>query len=193
MADLGLTPRMLIQITGRSKATVYRWLNGKNTPKYVDIELLSEKFKISPSFFLGENKSLKNESGIKCPKLNPDLKNLSFGDLQAYFQENVSSHIEEYLLNTGLKQLDLAQAIGVPENNITYWKRKGGSLPETPKMYKLAEVIGCSIDQLLGGTPINPINMTPPWLLPLLPGLRKLSKKDKTLATDFLKRLIKDK
>ena len=47
----------------------------------------------------------------------------------------------------GLTQVELAEAIGVSQVTVSDWERRG-IMPKADKLPKIAEVLGCSIDEL---------------------------------------------
>ncbi len=55
--------------------------------------------------------------------------------------------IKELRVNKKLTQEELAEAIGVTQACVAMWET-GKALPNSDKLPKLAEVLGCSIDDL---------------------------------------------
>lgn len=55
--------------------------------------------------------------------------------------------IKELRRKAGLCQSDLASAMGVARNGVSQWETEV-SLPRTRQLPQLAEVLGCTIDEL---------------------------------------------
>lgn len=52
----------------------------------------------------------------------------------------------------GVTQADLAHKLGVTQSLVAQWER-GAAMPSAAKLPLLAEVLGCSIDELFGRAP----------------------------------------
>ena len=57
--------------------------------------------------------------------------------------------IKELREQAGITQTALSEAIGITQACVAGWE-SGTSVPRTEKLPKLAEVLGCSIDELFG-------------------------------------------
>lgn len=60
--------------------------------------------------------------------------------------------IKEYREAAGLSQSDLSKIMGVDTAAVNRWD-SNKSLPRTDKLPKLADLFGCSIDELFGRNP----------------------------------------
>lgn len=49
----------------------------------------------------------------------------------------------------GLSQIQLALRMGVSQGTIARWER-GGRTPQAANLIKLAQILGCGVDELLG-------------------------------------------
>lgn len=56
--------------------------------------------------------------------------------------------IKECRLAAGLSQEEAAAALGVKQPNISAWE-SGRWLPKTPRLIKVAQLYGCTVDELL--------------------------------------------
>ena len=57
------------------------------------------------------------------------------------------SKIKELRKAAGLTQVRFAEAMGVTQSTVSQWE-SGRALPDTAKLPKLAEVLGCSVADL---------------------------------------------
>lgn len=53
--------------------------------------------------------------------------------------------------NAGLSQADVAEALGVSAAAVCQWET-GKTVPDSRKLPRIAEVFGCTIDELLSDT-----------------------------------------
>ena len=61
----------------------------------------------------------------------------------------IGKSIKEKRLELGFSQQKLAQLIGVTHTAISYWEN-GVNVPNVPDVWKLADVMNISIDELIG-------------------------------------------
>jgi len=52
----------------------------------------------------------------------------------------------------GMSQMVIAQLLGVTQGCVSQWE-KGTSMPRADKLMKLAGLLGCTVDELLGNDP----------------------------------------
>lgn len=57
--------------------------------------------------------------------------------------------LKEFRLSKGITQEELAEKLNVGQNTISQWET-GERIPRVPTVLKLAEVLGCSVGELLG-------------------------------------------
>ena len=57
--------------------------------------------------------------------------------------------IKAYRKQYGMSQAELAKRVGVERSAVAKWE-SGKSLPQAAHLVKLAEIFGCSVDELLG-------------------------------------------
>ena len=69
------------------------------------------------------------------------------GDVPASIRENFRRNLARILAAKGIKQKDLARAMGVDPAVITFWK-KGHRYPETPQLDRLIEVLNLRPEDL---------------------------------------------
>ncbi len=81
---------------------------------------------------------------------------------------NLGERIAERRKKTGISQEKLAELIGVSRQAVTKWE-SGNANPDTENLIRLAEVFGCSIDELCGNSGEKPkkINYAPGHILAL--------------------------
>ncbi len=59
--------------------------------------------------------------------------------------------IREFRLKAGLLQADVASAMGVTQSTVSQWE-SGQTFPASSKLTKLAELLKCSVSDLLDNT-----------------------------------------
>ena len=57
--------------------------------------------------------------------------------------------IKEYRKKCGMSQAELANRVGVERSAVAKWE-SGKSRPQAARLVKLAEIFGCSVDEILG-------------------------------------------
>lgn len=57
------------------------------------------------------------------------------------------SKIKEFRIRAGLTQVRFADAMGVTQSTVSQWE-SGRVLPDTAKLPRMAEVLGCSVADL---------------------------------------------
>ena len=57
--------------------------------------------------------------------------------------------IKAYRKQCGMSQAELANRVGVERSAVAKWE-SGKSLPQAAHLVKLAEIFGCSVDEILG-------------------------------------------
>ena len=57
--------------------------------------------------------------------------------------------IKAYRKECGMSQAELAKRVGVERSAVAKWE-SGKSLPQAAHLVKLAEIFGCSVDEILG-------------------------------------------
>ena len=60
------------------------------------------------------------------------------------------SKIKTLREKAGLKQADLARKLNVGQSAVSMWET-GLAMPRTDKLPELAEILGCTVDELLKG------------------------------------------
>ena len=58
-------------------------------------------------------------------------------------------NIKELRIAAGLRQVDLAEKMGVTQSTVCSWET-GAAMPQASLRPKLADVLGCTIDALFG-------------------------------------------
>ncbi len=67
----------------------------------------------------------------------------------------IEERICKYRERSGLSQLDLAEKLDVSRQAISKWET-GASIPELPKLIKMSEIFGVSLDELIIGNESEP-------------------------------------
>ena len=70
-------------------------------------------------------------------------------------QPEMGAHLAQLREAAGLTQKQLAEKLGVPLSNITFWERSEKP-PRAEMLPKMAEALGVSVDALLKVSPIKP-------------------------------------
>lgn len=61
-------------------------------------------------------------------------------------------HVKELRKSKGLSQRELANKLGVSRTTVTMWE-SGGQYPRLETAVRVANVLGCTIDDLFGRSP----------------------------------------
>jgi transcriptional regulator with XRE-family HTH domain len=72
-------------------------------------------------------------------------------------QPEMGAHLAQLRETAGFTQRQLAEKLGVPLSNITFWERSEKP-PRTEILPKMAEALGVSVDALLRVGPVKPKN-----------------------------------
>ena len=64
-------------------------------------------------------------------------------------ENTIGKSIKEKRIEQGLSQQTLAKAIGVTHASISYWEN-GVNIPNVLDVWKIADVLNMSIDELIG-------------------------------------------
>lgn len=56
--------------------------------------------------------------------------------------------ISLFRMRAGLTQRQVANRLGISQSTVVFWE-KGRTFPTSPKLPKLAELYGCTVDELL--------------------------------------------
>ena len=64
--------------------------------------------------------------------------------------------IKQYRKSTGLTQLQTARKIGISLDSIKRYEA-GTSEPRATELLKMSELFGCTVDELLGKNPTQPL------------------------------------
>lgn len=64
--------------------------------------------------------------------------------------------IKQYREAAGLKQAELAEKIGISTVTLSRYENDGRE-PRATDLLKMAELFGCSVDELLGKNPTQPL------------------------------------
>ena len=54
----------------------------------------------------------------------------------------------------GLRQYELAERMGVKQASVSAWE-SGAAMPSAANLLKLADIFGCTVDEILGRKPIG--------------------------------------
>ena len=63
-------------------------------------------------------------------------------------ETNISKNIKELRVASGMKQSELGEKIAYSDKTISKWEN-GSSKPQSNILYKLSDVLGVSVDELL--------------------------------------------
>ena len=58
------------------------------------------------------------------------------------------NRLKEFRIKKGFTQIELAQKLNVKQNTVSQWET-GESLPRADKLFKLAKILNCTVDELL--------------------------------------------
>lgn len=64
-------------------------------------------------------------------------------------------NIQELRENAGLSRLEVASRLGLDKSTVSHWEH-GKAIPRSDKLPLLADMFGCSIDELYGRDPPRP-------------------------------------
>ena len=60
----------------------------------------------------------------------------------------ILNRLKEFRIKKGFTQIELAQKLNVKQNTVSQWET-GESLPRADKLFKLAKILNCTVDELL--------------------------------------------
>lgn len=124
-----LTEISLAEKTGIPVSCISLYLNGKQLP-YIDTAVkIADYFNCSMDYLLGLSDNVNEKKYLPCPP----------------FAERFSYLVE----NNKMDSCRLYELAGVPKSSFYEWKR-GKSKPTIDYLVKLSQVLGVSIDYILG-------------------------------------------
>ncbi len=111
------------------------WLKGEFYPRYDALIRLADSFEVSINYLLGLSDKIA-PNGFK--KINPN-------DCHAIF----ISHVKAYMSNNNMTEYGMAKALKIGQTTFGRWFL-GNCVPETASLIKVAELLGETVDFLLG-------------------------------------------
>ena len=162
-----ITQANLGDAIGVCASQVNKWENGKSVPEIDRVEEIARYYGKDPSWFFQDNSKAWVRLPIKWfnvlrnlyltlrtvnPSMEPlpeylspgttDLKTmLEVGKDYSLYRPTVSTNIRSARIKRGLKQEDLARAVGTSWQKVSRWE-SGQSQPLFPEMEKLAAFLG---------------------------------------------------
>lgn len=129
----------LAQALGVSKQAISTWKIGTSTPKPPTIRTIAEYF------------------GVDVDWLNGETDTESAYSRNDVFSSYDPKRVDALLKDRNMSPGEFAEAIGLSLHALELVGHLRG-VPSTPLLYKMADVLGCSVDYLLGLTDeVNPI------------------------------------
>ena len=106
-------------------------------------------------------------------------------------KSDIGKRLTSFRKQAGLSQAQLARAVDLPQRTIANHETIANYIPSTV-LPDLANVLGITIEQLLGVGPENKSTRGPkPRLEKQIDAIRRLPKKDQVLAVQLIDRLLK--
>lgn len=134
--ERGLSQAAFANELGVSQSAVGNWESGSRQPKLDIIEQISDYFGVSVDSLLGRDED------------NADYI-------------NTTTYIKQRRIAAHIKQEDLAQLLNIDRSTVAKWET-GQSFPRTEMLPQLADILGCSINELFCDTenaePVAAIN-----------------------------------
>ena len=135
MALEGLTDFGLAQATGITLKCVHTWTRNIFYPKVKALLILSDYFKVSIDYLLGVSNVIEERT----------LKSITVEQAQ----ESVVKCLEKYRAEEEIKYGRLARLLSVEQGTLMRWIKKG-AMPETTILIRIAELLGITLEELLG-------------------------------------------
>jgi transcriptional regulator with XRE-family HTH domain len=91
----------------------------------------------------------------------------------------------------GLSQIELAKAVGVPQQSIAYWETVA-TPPRSDVLPKMAKALGVRVEDILGDTPIHAVRRPGPVgrLQRIFEQASSLPRREQQLVADFVETLV---
>jgi transcriptional regulator with XRE-family HTH domain len=91
----------------------------------------------------------------------------------------------------GLSQIELAKAVGVPQQSIAYWETVA-TPPRSDVLPKMAKALGVRVEDILGDVPIHAVRRPGPVgrLQRVFEQASTLPRRDQQLVADFVETLV---
>lgn len=131
-----VSKRALSNRTGLERKSIQTWLNAKHYPRYDALLKLCNYFCVSADYLLGridDNSKMVN------------ISELSIEEIHRSFIEKLG----EFIKKENLSKYMFAKKISIGQSTLNRWF-DCNSMPETAVLIRIADVMGESIDYLLG-------------------------------------------
>lgn len=131
-----VSQRSLSNQTGLQRKSIKNWLDAKFYPRYDALIKLSDFFYVSADYMIGKSNDASK------------IKNFS-KDNSVSIPLHLTSLLSDYLVETKLSKYMLAKKLKIGQSTLSRWF-DGKSMPETAVLIRLADLMGESLDYLLG-------------------------------------------
>lgn len=129
-----ISKRKFSKLSNINTRSLTEYLNGLFFPRYDTLIKLANYFEVSIDYILGISDNARFISS---------QENIS--DVPKIFRATVS----DLLRSKNMTEYKFAKALDIGQGKVTMWL-KYESMPETPMLIKIAKVLDCSVDFLLG-------------------------------------------
>jgi len=131
-----VSKRALSNKTGLQRKSILNWLNGKFFPRYDALIKLSNFFYVSLNY-------ITSRTDVAHKIMN--ISEISIDEIHTSFVEK----LEIYLKQEGMSKYMLAKKINIGQSTLNRWFN-GNSMPETAVLIRISDLMGETIDYLLG-------------------------------------------
>lgn len=129
--EANLNPPKFSKILKCGRVTINRYVSGSKMPSVDMLVKIADYFQCSTDYLVGLEDEDYQQNFIKCPKFKDRLPILL-----------KHCHITRYKLQ---------QLSGISESTLYYWS-KGKTKPTIDKLIKIADVLNCTLDFVIGRT-----------------------------------------
>lgn len=135
----GYSIRALSKAIGADRKSVRLWLSGRYYPNCKYLIKLSFCFKVRIDYLLGL------EDSIEDVYYSKDVEAISMAEVQ----QSLSATLSTFMAEKSITKYKMAKDLKMDAKSMTKWLTSG-SMPEVGKLIKLSQVMGLSIQKLLG-------------------------------------------
>lgn len=135
MREEKVSKHALARSAKSERKSISFWLKGEFYPRYDALIRLADSFDVSINYLLGLSDKIAQS----------DLKKVDLTDCHVIF----ISHVKAYMSNNNMTEYGMSKALKIGQTTFKRWFNDG-VVPETASLIKVAELLGETVDFLLG-------------------------------------------